>query len=261
MKNFEVKSMSGGVLDVDDKSRRVKVAVSEVGSKDLDNDIIDGSAYTKTVKERGPAGANMIWHLTDHMPTLAKAIGKPVEITLDGNKLVFVTDMAKTSWGNDVLEMYKSGMINQHSIGFRTIKSEPVGAGTNSEYRLIKEVLLYEGSAVLWGANPNTPTLTVGKSLNKTDIEKDFFATLKELNNLAKGFRSGNFTDDTFELIEMQIVQKTELLQQLYRSATQPAEEAVEPDTEGKSLLDVLSTFNNTLILQNDTRRIKETVS
>lgn len=257
MKTYEIKNISGQVSDVDTTSRRVKVVVSETGSKDLDNDVIDKVAYNATIKMRGPKGANLIWHLTDHIPSLKNAVGKPSEILMDGNNLVFITDIPKTSWGNDMMEHYSAGTINQHSIGFRTIKSEPVNAGKPDEYRLIKEVLLYEGSAVLWGANPNTPTLSVGKNLTKEDREKDFFDTLKELTNFTALFKNGHLSDQSFELVEMKVNQLTERLQHLYHSSTQPAEgSAVEPQ-DAKGLLEALKTFNNTLILQNESRRIE----
>lgn len=242
---YEVKTLSGGVMDVDDSTRRVKVAVNEVGTIDLDRDIIDPGAYAKTIRERGPQGVNLIWHLTDHRASLKDAVGKPREVMVEGSKLVFVTDIAKTSWGNDVLEFYKSGAINQHSIGFRTIKSEPINAGSANEHRLIKEVFLYEGSAVLWGAHPATPTLTVGKSLTKEERTKEYLETIKEVNNLAKLFKSGHLTDDSFELLEMRLAQGTEKLKQLYDQHTQPDAKSVEP-LQGESLLDVLTAFNNT---------------
>ena len=44
---FEVKNVSDSVKDVDTVSRRVKVAISEMGSKDLDNEVIDQNAYNK----------------------------------------------------------------------------------------------------------------------------------------------------------------------------------------------------------------------
>lgn len=244
MKNFEIKNIGGGVLDVDDKSRRVKVAISKVGNKDFDNDVIDKGAYNKTIKERGPKGSNLIWHLTDHNASLKNAVGKFNDLSVQGDYLVGTTDIAATAWGNDVLEMYKSGMINQHSIGFRTIKSEPVNAGKPDEYRLIKEVLLYEGSAVLWGANDQTPTLSVGKSLTKEEREEKYFDTLKEINNLAKLFKSGHLTDDTFELLEIRLMNNTEILKQLFSELTQPVVETVEP-TQEESLLDGLKSFNN----------------
>jgi len=223
--NFEFKNVLNSVVDVDDTSRRVKVAVSEMGSKDLDNDVIEEGAYTKTISERGPAGSNLIWHLTDHYPSLKYAVGKPKEIFTEGNKLLMVTDIPKTSWGNDVMEFYKSGTINQHSVGFSTVRKEIVDEGKD-QYRIIKEIKLYEGSAVLWGANPNTPTMTVGKSgLSETRDELN-----KELNLLLKSFRDGRYTDDAFELIEIRIKQIQDRLNALVLKDTTPAATAPEPD-------------------------------
>lgn len=257
MNHYEIKDTKSGIVsDVDTTGRRVKVVISEMGSKDLDGDVIDSSAYTKTIKERGPKGANLIWHLTDHVPSLKNAIGKPMEMSSGNNQLIMVTDIPKTTWGNDMMEHYKAGTINQHSIGFRTIKAEPMNAGKPEEYRLIKEVLLYEGSAVLWGANPNTPTLSVGKSLSKEEAEKDFFETIKELSNFTLLFKNGHLSDQSFELVEMKISQLTERLQLLYRNSTQPALKAVEPQN-GKELLDELKSFNYSLILQHESRRFK----
>lgn len=242
---YEIKNISDSVKDVDTSSRRVKVAISQVGSKDLDEDVIDTGAYAKTIKERGPKGSNLIWHLTDHYASLKNAVGKFSDLYMEGNYLVGVTDIPKTTWGNDVLEFYSTGTINQHSVGFRTIKSEPVNAETPNEYRLIKEILLYEGSAVLWGANPNTPTLSVGKSLTKEEVLGEYNKTMDELGKLHKMFKTGHLSDESYELIEMKISQLTDKLQQLFIEATQPAVKAVEPETNG--LLDVLKTFNNNL--------------
>jgi len=73
---FQTKTVSGSVIDVNDKGRQVKVAISQVGSKDLDNDVIEAGAYTKTISERGPKGSNLIWHLTDHNPSLKSVDSK-----------------------------------------------------------------------------------------------------------------------------------------------------------------------------------------
>lgn len=229
MKNFQTKNTDPAeksVLDVDDASRRVKVVISKMGNLDLDNDVIDRGAYTKTVKERGPKGSNLIWHLTDHTASLKNAVGKFSEITTEGDHLVGVTNIPNTTWGNDVLEFYKTGHINQHSVGFRVIKGEPVNAGKADEYYLIKEILLYEGSAVLWAANPSTPTLAVGKSLSKEDMEKEYLQLLKDLSNFTRLFSKGHFSDETFELIEIREAQLTarlkQLIENLSESATEP---------------------------------------
>lgn len=228
---YEIKNIADSVKDVSTSTRQVKVVISEMGSKDLDNEVIDAGAFDKTLAERGPNGKNLIWHLTDHYPSLKNAVGKFSKLYVEGNQLIGITDIPKTTWGNDVMEFYSTGHINQHSIGFRTIKDEQALAGTANEYRIINEVLLYEGSAVLWGANPNTPTVSAGKSMTPEERQKEFDNLSKEWGLLMKSLRDGHFTDDTFELIEMRITQNQERQKQLFSMlSTQPARSAVEPE-------------------------------
>lgn len=247
---YEIKDCDLKTLDVDDTSRRVKVALSKIGVKDFDNDIIEKNAFDKTIKERGPKGKNLIWHLTDHWASLKNAVGKFSDLFMEGDYLVGVTDIPATTWGNDVLEFYKSGTINQHSIGFRTVKREVVGEGSDDAYSVLKEIMLYEGSAVLWGANENTPTLSVGKSLTKEEATSEYAKTLEELGKLTKMFKSGHLSDQSYELIEIKISQLSTRLQQLFDEATQPAVKAVEPDVN--EVLDVLTTFKKSFKRQDD---------
>jgi len=239
MKNYDIKNINGGVLDVSTVDNRVKVAISSLGSLDLDGDIIDNKAYNRTIKERGPKGANLVWHLTDHNASMKNAIGKFSELFVENNYLVGVTNIPETTLGKDMLIMYDAGHINQHSVGFRTISSEPQNKGKADEYRLIKEILLYEGSAVLWGANPDTPTLSVGKSLTPEEQKIEFLEIIKQLDNLAKILRAGKLSDGTLELAEIDFAQKTEKLKALYESNTiQPVEKTFGPVSSKISALD-----------------------
>jgi uncharacterized protein len=253
MKTFyEVKTVDNSVKDVDEKTRRVVNVLSEMGSKDLDNEVMDHGAYNKTIRERGPKAKNLVWHLTDHYPTMKNAVAKFSDLYVEGNKLIGVTDIPNTSWGNDVLEFYAKGHINQHSVGFRTIKAEPVDAGNPGEYRLIKEVLLYEASSVLWAAHPSTPNLTVGKSLTKEEAADEYGKLFDRQNMLLKSLRDGRFTDDTFELIEMESAQIQERLKQLFiHINTQPVVTTVEPEeaTLKEPVEDVKSMCNYLLTL------------
>jgi hypothetical protein len=172
---------------------------------------------------------------------LKSAVGKPSEVLAQNNQLIFVTNIPGTTWGNDVLEFYKTGAINQHSIGFRVIKAEPMKAGTPQEYRLIKEVLLYEGSAVLWGANPNTDTLSVGKNFNPGDLEKKYLQTAEEINTLAEALRVGKFTDDTAELVNIRLIQAVERLKLLNvqpHKSTSPVKHTVKPVGSAVKVID-----------------------
>jgi selenocysteine-specific translation elongation factor len=119
--------------------------------------------------------------------------------------------------------MYEAGLINQHSIGFSTIKQD--WQNDKKEVRIIKELKLYEGSAVLWGANPETPTLSV-KSQSKEDLNN-------RLEKLLKAFRNGNFTNDTFALMEIQIKKIQADLLEL--EIIQSAPSAIEPKQQEKN--------------------------
>ena len=253
---FEQKLISDSVKDVSETTRKVKVAISQMGSKDFDNDVIDHGAYNKTMAERGPKGANLIWHLTDHNPSLKSAIGKFSELYVDGDYLVGITDVPNTTWGNDVLEFYKSGHINQHSVGFRTIKAETQEKGQSTEYNLIKEILLFEGSAVLWGANPNTPTIEVGKGLNSQEILDSHAKLSKEMSLLVKSLKDGRFTDEAFEFIEIRLAQINEAIKSLLSTevtpeAEQPEQSVVEITEPIMDVTDLKHSLNNLLTKLN----------
>lgn len=243
--SYEIKNIVAEVIDVDDTSRRVKTAWNKLGVLDLDKDIIEMTAADKTIKERGPKGANLIWHLTDHRASLKDAVGKPSEIGVENNYLFAVTDIPTTTWGNDVLEFYKSKAINQHSIGFSTIKREVFNDNDYAtRYTVIKEIKLYEGSAVLWGANPYTPTLTVGKSFTPEERKAEFDKTLDEYTVLTKLFKTGHLSDQSFELLEMRIAQLNEKLKSLYET-TQSDVKSIEPEEEAQKWVQALTTFTN----------------
>ena len=217
MKQFQSKDIANGIMDVDTTTRRVKAVWSRMNNVDLDNDIIVPEAFTKTLTERGPAGKNLVWSLVDHKADMANVIGKPEELYVEGDMLVAITPIVETEKGTDMLKLYEAGLVNQHSIGFSTIKSD--WQNDKQDVRVIKEVKLYEGSAVLWGANPETPTISV-KSQTKEDLNN-------RLERLLKAFRGGKFTDDTFALMEIQI--KNIQADLLALDFTQSAQKAIEP--------------------------------
>lgn len=222
MKQYNIKAVDASVMDADQSTRTVKVAFAQMGSIDRDNDIINSGAFTKTIKERGPKGSNQIWHLVDHNASLKSALGKPHELYEESGYLIGITKMIDTPLGNDMLKMYAEGLINQHSIGFSIIKDE---MSKKDNVRIIKEVALWEGSAVLWGANPNTPTFEVMKGMN----EEEKKVTLNQrLERLSKALKHGSYTDESFSLIEIEIKQ---IQQHILEMTTTPAE-AVKSDEE-----------------------------
>ena len=227
MRNITLKDSITEVLDVSPQSRTVKAVWSRMNNVDLDNDIIVPEAFTKTLKERGPMGKNMIFSLVDHKADMHHVIGKPSELYVDGDKLVAVTKIVPTAMGEDVIKLYDAGLINQHSIGFSTIKQSEETTGI----RTIKELKLYEGSAVLWGANPETPTL--GIKTNNIEL-----LSLR-LESLKKAFKNGSFTNETFAFIETEIKRIEQGLE-----STQSAQ-AIKSPNEDEQVLKAINQFNN----------------
>jgi hypothetical protein len=236
MKQFQSKDIANGIMDVDTSTRRVKAVWSRMNNIDLDGDIIVPEAFTKTLMERGPAGKNLIYALVDHQADMNNVIGKPEEIYVEGDMLVAITPIVETQKGTDMLKLYDAGLINQHSIGFSTIKSN-MGQDEKKDIRYITELKLYEGSAVLWGANPETPTLSV-KSQTKEDLNS-------RLEKLLKSFRNGKFTDETFALMEIQIKKiQTDLLA---LDITQSVQDTIEPKQsvdKDAEVLNAIKQFN-----------------
>ncbi len=244
MSKIEQKGYDEMILDITPETRTVKACWSRLGNVDLDGDIIVAEAFTKTIKERGPEGKNMIWSLVDHKADMAHTLGKPKELYVEGDMLVAVTDLIETECGEDAIKLYEAGLINQHSIGFTTLKSN---VDQKTGVRTITELKLYEGSAVLWGANPETPTLGF-----KGELKENKETLSLRLENLIKAFRGGTFTDDTFALMEIQIKQIQAALLELdiVETITQP-EPSVEPtetvveEKSNEEVLKAIKHFNN----------------
>jgi HK97 family phage prohead protease len=240
MRKYEVKAMAGEVADVDTTGRKVKAVWARTGNVDRDSDIIVQGAFTKTIMECGPSGSNEIWALANHFAEFKAALGKPSEIYEEGDALISITNIVDTEVGEDILKLYSAGCINQHSIGFATIKSD--FQNSDQTVRLIKEVKLYEGGPVLWGANPQTPTLAITKSIeNIEQTKKDLNS---ELECLLKAFKHGTFNDTTFSLLEIQIKQ---IQSKILELSTPPAVKAVEPQSENE-LLKALKETNSKLL-------------
>jgi len=228
------------VMDVDMEQRRVKAVWARCGNIDLDNDIIVPEAFTKTIKERGPAGKNLVWSLVDHCTEMDAVIGKPEQLYIEGDMLIAITPIVNTEQGENMIKMYDAGLINQHSIGFSTLQSNVDKKGI----RTITELKLYEGSAVLWAANPETPTLDVKGEIKKEQL-------VDRLEKLSKAFKSGRFTDETFALMEIEIkkIQADLLAIQIVDEITQ-SEQSIEPIVDEKKedneqVLKAIQQFNN----------------
>lgn len=225
---IEYKDFSGGLKDIDTKGRVVTGYLSSFGNKDFHGDVIEKGAFKKTIAER----KEQIFFLNQHdwkMP-----LNKFNVIQEDEKGLYFESmPLPDTSYANDVIKLYEAGVLKEHSIGFHTLKDE---YNENEDTRYIKEVKLFEGSVVTLGANPNTP-FTGLKSMTQKEIED-------ETKKILKAYRNGNFTDETFGLLEIAIKQLQKQSYELGRSLKEPFS-----DTHIKEpIIETLKEFNNQLI-------------
>ena len=215
MSNFyNKKAVSGAPIDMVDDSRTITVYYSAFGNVDSDGDVIMPGAFTKSIKENGPSAKNRIWHLFNH--STDKPVSKPKELVEDAFGLKAVVKMPNTTLGRDTYELYKDGHITEHSIGFQTVKSQ-----AKSGFNEITEIKLFEGSSVLWGANANTPTVSVKSEIKSTIID--------EIAKTIKSLRNGFYTDETFGLLELKLKQLQQYL------AEMEDEESIAPESQPQS--------------------------
>lgn len=224
-KILELKS-TGSVKDVDVGSRKVTGYLSSFGNIDSDNDIIVKGAFSKSIAER----RDKIFFLQQH--DWSKPLGKFSLLQEDEKGLYFEADIVETSFGLDQIKLYESGLVAEHSIGFQTIKWD---YDANSNIRTIKEVKLYEGSAVTLGANSSTPF---------TGFKSDLKKQNDTINKIVMLMKNGNLTDETF--IQLEIALKMLQLEayELGRENTQVQNEP-SADTQSKNLEPLINTLNN----------------
>ena len=173
----ETKIFPGYVLKADDDTGIVEAYVSVMGivDEDMPPDMIENGAFTKTIQERGPAGANKIRVLHQH--NWNEVVGKPLSLVEHSREQLpaelleqypeatgglfaqtqFVLDVQRA---REDFALYKAGAMNEWSIGFDTLESD-MDKGNGETFRRIKEVRMWEYSPVTWGANQATMTTAV----------------------------------------------------------------------------------------------------
>lgn len=199
----------GELKDADEKSGIVTGYGSVFGNVDSDGDIINKGAYTKTIAENGKRVKYLYQHDMD------KPLGKMVNLYEDEKGLVFEAHIPKTRLGLDVIELMKSGVITENSVGILPIQKEFVGG-----HRNINEVKLFEISAVTLAANDQAMIMDVKGNYDKEKV-------LKRYDNISKLIRKGDISDDLGYALEAEILKLKSIFKTI---STQPAEiEVTEP--------------------------------
>lgn len=193
---IEFKDFQGGLKDIDSKGRVVTGYLSAFGNKDSDGDIIEKGAFSKSIAER----MGQMFFLNQH--NWQQPLSKFSVLREDEKGLYFESmPLPETSYANDVMKLYEAGVLNEHSIGFNVIKAD---YDRDTDIRHIKEIKLYEGSVVTLGANSSTP-FTGFKEITLEEYNKEQKRIESETNRFLKAYRNGDFTDDTFLMLEFAI--------------------------------------------------------
>lgn len=218
--------------DADVKKGIVTGYFSHFNSVDGDGDIIRPGAYLKTIRESGPASTKpRIKHLLNH--DSHKPIGKLLDLKEDSTGLYYESQIGNHGLGVDFIKMVESGLISEHSVGFQTVKKNAVKEA-GAKYELL-ELRLFEGSSLTsWGANMNTPLTGL-----KSEQKATFAANRIEL--LGKAIKDGTFTDETFDLLDIELKQ----LQQLFIDlTTTQAGQPLEPEMKHEELEGIVNNIN-----------------
>lgn len=239
MKSTHFKNIATEVSDVDMTKRTIVAYVSKFGNIDLDGDMMMQGCYKKSIMERGKKGTNELFHLSNHRRQPEYVLSKP-DFEEDNYGLKMTSTIANTTHGNDVLELYNSGAINQHSVMFSVPSGQyrVVEMPNNQTYTEIQQCKFYEGSTVLWGANPETPTLEI-KNYFKDIYQGDISKAFGQLKKLTKAFKTGKFSDEFFPLLEIEI----KLLETIIEENFQEKSIVTTPEVLQPTIIEV--TFND----------------
>ena len=218
--------------DADTKKGIVTGYFASFNNLDSDGDIIVPGAFAKSIQETGPQSMQpRIKHLMNH--DTGKPLGVIQSLCEDEKGLYYESQIGTHSLGQDFIKMVESGLITEHSIGFRTIQSD-----TNNETgdTYLKELQLWEGSSLTaWGANNLTPVTGMKSEFKIEDI-------VERQKQLEKFCRSTTATDETIELLLLHAKQLSQIILDV-QIATKAADAPL-PDDE---LINILTTFKKTL--------------
>ena len=199
---YTYKSLEMEVKDVDAKKGIVSGYFSAFGMVDSDGDIMMPGAFKRSIADWGPKGKGRIKHLLNHDPS--KPLGKVQELDEDNYGLKYASLVGTHNLGRDYIKMVESGLITEHSIGFKTLREQKSGDANQ-----IHEVMLFEGSSLTaWGANENTPLIGMKNMATIEDIQA-------QIKSFEKFIRDSDVTDETIDLCLIKVKQLAQALEMM----------------------------------------------
>jgi hypothetical protein len=168
----------------------------------------------------------------NHDPS--QPLGKIVELKEDSYGLYYRSQVGSHRLGQDFIKMVESGLIGEHSIGFRTLREQKSDSANE-----IHEVMLFEGSSLTaWGANEYTPILGIKSLEQSVKIQE-------QIKSFEKFIRNSDVTDETIELCLIKVRQLAQAIEQT--SSTKAVEETPMQQKKNEeleqSLISILNKF------------------
>jgi hypothetical protein len=149
-----------------------------------------------------------------------------MELEEDNYGLKYTSQIGTHSLGKDFIKMVESGLIAEHSIGFKILREQKSGDANQ-----IHEVMLFEGSSLTaWGANENTPLIGMKNMATIEDIQA-------QIKSFEKFIRDSDVTDETIDLCLIKVKQLAQALEMM--SSTEAAIAA--PPQQKEEKVDVSS--------------------
>lgn len=226
--------IKASVKDVDMNGRIVTMVLNTYNYLDSQGDVLLPGCAKKSIRDNGPktgVDTPKIKHLLFH--SWEKVTGKILvldERNIEGIDCIYAeTYMPDTTDGNDTLKNYDAGVYDNHSIGFNYLRTEfleretsgwkkavdqlinPEAADNWHYMWLVKEIALWEGSTVAFGANAMTPCLGI-KDGSPAEQKAELY---KRFDILTKQLRSGTQTDEMLHSFDMQVRQIKQMIEDI----------------------------------------------
>lgn len=187
--------------EIDQDSVIVEVIANLANWMDSHDDVMLEGNWDKSINDKG----NLIAHLKDHIHSVSAKVGKTLKVEsrmIDLASIGITSDVKKSqalvmrsevkkAYDEKVFQLYKDGEINQHSVGMQYVNlmlaindedfedeykvwqnyySKIINkerANDTGYFWAVLESKIFENSAVLWGSNSATPTISMEQSKNE----------------------------------------------------------------------------------------------
>lgn len=211
------------VVEVENEEINVSIIGNTYNWCDSQFDVLYAGCATKTIKELGVKGKDLVYHLKNHDVCIDDRVGYLTDIYekkflltdlglgMVGETTCLVFDsLVKKELCEKTFIQYKDGKIKQHSIGLQYMKIvlcindtkdaehyanwikyfDPI---INKDFVIqegffwaVTEIKLFEVSVVLWGANEITPMNPEKKNTEPTTVTQDTPQPTNHVTELAK---------------------------------------------------------------------------